>query len=88
MDKPNIGEQAARFAASPTQETLQAIMRDAWGYCSRTRHPRYNQAALAAAIFERVKKVQSKLPPSILTSALKAEACYDAFIQVSPGGRG
>ncbi len=85
---PNIEQEAARFAASPTQATLQAIIRDAWNYCQRTRHPRYNQAALAAVIFERTKKAQPALSPSILTRALKAEACYDAFVSYTPDTSG
>jgi hypothetical protein len=76
--KPDIKTLAARFEESPTVETLQKIIQECEPYCLRTRLPRYNQAAIAACIFERVRD-NKKLSPTILNTALKREACWDAW---------
>lgn len=76
--RPNLAALTRRFNESPTTSTLRAIMRSVEAYCLRTRYPKYNQAAIAATVFERVSS-QKPLSPSILTAALKAEACWDAW---------
>ncbi len=76
--KPDLAALTERFRKSPTVATLQTIIQSVEPYCLRTRLPRYNQAAIAATVFERTR-VQLCLSPSILTQALKAEACWDAW---------
>ena len=76
--KPNLNALTRKFAASPTVTTLRQIIQSVEAYCLRTRYPRYNQAAIAATIFNRVRSKQ-ELPESILTAALKAEACWDCW---------
>ncbi len=78
IKKPNLDALLDQFAASPTVGTLRQIMQQCEPYCLRTLHPRYNQAAIAATVFERAQD-RLNLSPSILTQALKAEACWDAW---------
>ena len=76
--KPNLDTLTSQFAASPTVGTLRQIIQTCEPYCLRTRLPRYNQAAIAAVVFERTRD-KYNLSPSILTQALKAEACWDVW---------
>lgn len=75
---PNLNALTEQFAASPTVATLREIIQFVEPYCFRTRYPRYNQAAVAATVFERTRD-DLNLPASILTDALKAEACWDCW---------
>ena len=76
--KPDLAILANQFAASPTVGTLRQIFQQCEPYCLRTRLPRYNQAAIASVVFERTRNAL-KLSPSILTEALKAEACWNCW---------
>lgn len=76
--KPDLAVLTNQFAASPTVGTLRQIIQQCEPYCLRTRLPRYNQAAIAAVVFERTRDALN-LSPSILTTALKAEACWDVW---------
>ncbi len=76
--KPDLAALTSQFRESPTVATLRQIIQSVEPYCLRTLLPRYNQAAIASVIFERTRDALS-LSPSILTQALKAEACYDVW---------
>ena len=75
---PDLAALTSQFRKSPTVATLRGIIQSVESYCLRTRLPRYNQAAIAATVFERTRD-QLRLSPSILTQALKAEACWDVW---------